>query len=240
MSPTPLPLRPRKVPLEELGCRLAFPHPSAGRGREGLLGVGVGEDLDPGTVLTGYHRGIFPWPAPDMDPRLILWCSPNPRALFPLDAPPGWSRSLRRSMRKKPFRVSVDEAFAEVMVGCADRAEGTWITPHLTACFHALHELGWAHSLEVWNTDTGALAGGIYGLALGAAFTAESMFHRETDASKVAFASLAELLAPTFRIFDAQTMSPHLVSLGCEAVPRPDFLARLADAVRTPVEFPGG
>src|SRR5262249_45164430 len=136
---------------------------------------------------------------------LVLWCSPNPRMLYPMNQPPRWSRSLRRSMRMKPFRITIDEAFSDVIAACADREEGTWIVPALSASFVRLHEMGWAHSLEVWHTETGALVGGIYGLALGAAFTAESMFHRVTDASKVAFAELVERLwAHGFRIFDAE------------------------------------
>jgi leucyl/phenylalanyl-tRNA--protein transferase len=158
--------------------------------------------------------------------------------VFPLANEPHWSRSLRRAMRKKPFHVTVDQAFDAVIAACADRSEGTWILPALSASFSHLHELGWAHSLEVWNTETGALAGGIYGLALGAAFTAESMFHRETDASKVAFAALAERLRSRgFRIFDAEMPTRHLASLGCVPIRRSEFLRDLAEAVEVNVDF---
>jgi len=189
-------------------------------------------------MLAAYHQGIFPWPAPDLD--VVVWCSPDPRAIFPLESTeaPHWSRSLTRAMRKKPFRVTVDHAFAGVLEGCADRPEGTWITPDLTAGYVRLHEMGWAHSLEVWNTRSGALVGGIFGLALGAAFTAESMFHRETDASKVAFASLVERLRPTFRLFDVEVQSSHLASLGCVTIPRREFLRRLRLALEEQPEFP--
>ena len=216
--------------------RYRFPDPETGTGREGL--VGVGADFAPGTMLAAYHQGIFPWPAPDLD--VVVWCSPDPRAIFPLEEKPHWARSLVRARRKKPFKVTVDQAFAQVLEGCADRPEGTWITAELTKGYLRLHEMGWAHSLEVWNTNTGALAGGIYGLALGAAFTAESMFHRETDASKVAFASLVELLRPTFQIFDVEVLSPHLASLGCITVPRHEFLRRLKVALQEEPEFPAG
>jgi leucyl/phenylalanyl-tRNA--protein transferase len=123
------------------------------------------------------------------------------------------------------------------MAGCADRDEGTWITPALTDCYERLFEMGWAHSLEVWNTDSGQLVGGIYGLAIGSIFVAESMFHRETDASKVAFASLAETLRPSFELLDAETMK-HLESLGCVDISRDEYLALLVRARKREVDFP--
>jgi leucyl/phenylalanyl-tRNA--protein transferase len=174
-----------------------------------------------------------------MSEALVPWCSPDPRALFPLDAPPHWSRSLKRSLRTKPFRVTVDTAFSEVIDACADREGGTWITGPLGRGYRELHALGWAHSVEVWNVDSGALVGGIYGVAVGALFAGESMFHRETDASKVAFVSLARLLRKArFQIFDVQVMSPHLESLGCINVSRVEFLRRLGLAVDAPRELP--
>ena len=214
--------------------RYRFPSADSGVGEHGLIGVGA--DFEPGTMLAAYHAGIFPWPVPEMN--VVAWCSPDPRAIFPLEEPPHWSRSLRRSLRKKPFRITVDQAFADVVAGCADRSGGTWITDELTRGYLKLFELGWAHSLEVWNVESGSLVGGIYGLALGACFTAESMFHRETDASKVAFASLVELLRPSYQIFDAEVPNPHLDSLGCIAIPRGEFLRRLAKALDSNVKFP--
>ena len=223
---------PRALPLP--ASRYVFPPASRGTGREGI--VSIGADFEPGTLLEAYRHGIFPWPSPSED--VTLWCSPNPRAVFPLETPPHWSRSLRRSLRKKPFRVTVDQAFEDVVLACGARDEGTWITPELVAGYVTLHQMGWAHSLEVWNTESGALVGGIYGLALGSAFTAESMFHRETDASKVAFVSLVERLRPDFDIFDAQIMNPHLASLGCVDMRRVEFLKRLSEAIRRQPAFP--
>lgn len=222
------------MPLRQPPSRYSFPDPETGVGKEGV--IGIGGDFSPGTILAAYQRGIFPWPAPKLD--VVLWCSPDPRAVFPLDREPRWSRSLRRSLRRKPFEVTVDRAFAEVVSACAERAGGTWITPELEAGYRQLHTMGWAHSLEVWSTTSGRLVGGIYGLALGGAFTAESMFHRETDASKVAFASLIERLRPTYELFDAQVPNPHLTSLGCVEIPRAEFLQRLERARRADVPFP--
>ena len=174
-----------------------------------------------------------------MSASMVPWCSPDPRALFPLDTPPRWSRSLRRSLRTKPFHVTFDTAFTAVLERCADREGGTWITETLARGYRQLHALGWAHSVEVWNRDSGELVGGIYGVALGALFCGESMFHRETDASKVAFATLAELLRGAgFQLFDVQVMSPHLASLGCVTLPRPEFLRRLTAAVDRYCELP--
>lgn len=196
----------------------------------------LGGDFAPGTLLSAYRQGIFPWP---VSPQLVPWCSPDPRAVLRLDRPPEFSRSLRRAMRVKPFRVTVNQAFARVVDSCADREEGTWITTELSAGFRELHALGWAHSVEVWNTETSDLVGGIYGLAVGSMFAGESMFHRETDASKVAFASLADRLhVAGFRLLDAQQMTTHLASLGCEPVGRERFLDLLSLMVNEDRRFP--
>lgn len=195
----------------------------------------TGGDFAPGTLLAAYRRGIFPWPVGE---DFVPWCSPDPRAILALDERPRWSQSVRRAL-KKPFSVTIDRAFSQVMEACGQRDEGTWITSDLLAGYVALHELGWAHSLEVWNSHTGALAGGIYGIAIGAMFAGESMFHRETDASKVAFATIADRLFDAgYAFLDAQMMTDHLASLGCRPVPRPEFLKRLAEAVARPRSFP--
>ena len=218
---------PANTPIEPPPSRFLFPDARRGVGPHGV--VCVGGDFAPGTLLAAYRKGIFPWP---VSGELVPWCSPDPRAILPLDAPPHWSRSLRRAMRVKPFRVTIDEAFADVMASCGDRDEGTWITPALAEGYAELHRLGWAHSVEVWSTASGDLVGGIYGLALGSLFAGESMFHRETDASKIAFASLAErLFAKGFRFLDVQQMTPHLASLGCVDVPRTELVRRVKQAV---------
>lgn len=216
---------------------IRFPDP-----RRGPVVVAVGEDFRSGTLLEAYRRGIFPWPHTFVDERgreehVVAWFSPDPRAIFPLAHPHRWSRSLSRKLRNGRHRITVDRAFSEVIVACGEnRPEGTWITPELVRGYTELHELGWAHSLEVW--DDRELVGGIYGVAIGRAFAAESMFHRRTDASKIAFASLAERLRERgYSLFDAQVMNPHLASLGVIDVPRVSYLDMLAEAVSSEPEL---
>lgn len=216
---------------------MVFPDPARAGSRE-ILAVGV--DFSPGTLLAAYRAGIFPWP---QSAALVPWCSPDPRAVFPLEEPPHWSRSLRRTLRRAPYRVSVDEAFEQVIAACGtERDGGTWIVPELVEGYVRLHRLGWAHSVEVWDGD--ALVGGIYGVAIGGLFAGESMFHRRTDASKIAFAHLvARLRAGGFRLFDVQVMNDHLASLGCVELRRARFLERLRGALLVPArlvtELPG-
>ncbi|HEY2515674.1 MAG TPA: leucyl/phenylalanyl-tRNA--protein transferase [Polyangiaceae bacterium] len=195
-----------------------------------LLGAPARAD----NILDAVRQGLFAWPMYGIVP----WCSPEPRAVYPLDAPESWSRSLRRTLRQRPFRVTVDQAFARVVEGCADR-ERTWIDRDIVAAEEELHARGLSHSVEVWNTESGALVGGIYGIALGAAFFAESMFHREADASKVAFVGLvSRLRAADFRVMDVQILSPHLASLGCVEIPRAQYLSALDAALGAPRPFP--
>lgn len=221
-------------PVEPPKTAIAFPDPRR-LGRREV--VAIGEDFRPYTILEAYRRGVFPWPhtSPTGDP-MVLWFSPNPRAIFPLEGEPHWSRSLRRTLRQHPYTVTVDADFEAVIRACGDtRAEtGTWITPELLAGYVALHELGWAHSVEVWDTSEPErrLVGGIYGIAVGGVFAGESMFHRETDCSKIAFASLVERLrAGRFVLFDVQVQNRHLESLGCIEVPRATYLDRLVPAL---------
>jgi leucyl/phenylalanyl-tRNA--protein transferase len=211
-------------PIEPPETRVVFPDPRRA-GRREILAVGV--DFTPGTLLAAYRQGIFPWP---QSRTLVPWCSPDPRAIFPLEEPPHWSRSLRRTLRKNPWRISVDEAFADVMRACGEtRPEGTWISEEMIAGYAALHRLGWAHSVEVW--EGAELVGGIYGVAIGGSFAGESMFHKRTDASKVAFATLAETLrARGYALFDVQVMNDHLASLGCIEIRRAAYLDRLTRA----------
>lgn len=166
----------------------------------------------------------------------MLWFSPDPRCIFPLEGELHWARSLRRTLRIHPYEVTLDEDFAQVIRMCgATRANATWIIPELVEGYVKLHELGWAHSVEVWEKDERGgrtLVGGIYGVAIGGAFAGESMFHLRTDCSKIAFATLAtKLKASGFSIFDVQVQNPHLESLGCIEIPRREYLARLREAL---------
>ncbi|AKU94268.1 Leucyl/phenylalanyl-tRNA--protein transferase [Labilithrix luteola] len=217
---------------------MRFPDPSR-PGAPDVLAMGC--DFSAGTLLLAYRSGIFPWPhgeqqEPDDAAPLVLWFSPEPRAIFPLEEPAHWSRSLRRTLRVHPYEVTLDEAFGEVMRHCgATRAEGTWIIPELVAGYERLHQLGWAHSVEVWEKSSSGrtLVGGIYGVAIGGMFAGESMFHSRTDTSKIAFATMAEKLrASGFTLFDVQVLTSHLASLGCIEVPRAEYLLRLKSALQ--------
>jgi leucyl/phenylalanyl-tRNA--protein transferase len=196
----------------------------------GLLAAGA--DLSPERLVDAYARGIFPW-FNDDDP--ILWWSPDPRMVLFVDEL-RVSRSLRRVIASKRFRVTADSAFEQVMAGCAEpRADqqGTWITGQMAAAYSALAGRGLAHSIEVWQGD--ALAGGLYGVALGRMFFGESMFSRVSDASKVALAHLVRQLARwEFELIDCQMSTAHLASLGAREIPRRDFLARVDRLVRQP------
>ena len=163
-------------PTEPPPSTWAFP-PAGDAGADGLLALGA--DLEPATLITAYRSGIFPMPIGGV--AEIAWFSPDPRGILPLDAFEP-SRSLRRAARR--FTVTVDRAFEDVVAGCADpRRPGGWITPAIRAAYRRLHELGWAHSVEVWDTDD-ALAGGLYGVEVGGLFAAESKFHARTDAKR--------------------------------------------------------
>jgi leucyl/phenylalanyl-tRNA--protein transferase len=199
---------------------------------EGLLAVGG--DLRPERLLEAYRHGIFPWYD---DNQPILWWSPDPRTvLFPHKL--HISRSLKKSLRPGLFSVTLDRCFRDVMQQCAGpRAQypegGTWITAEMLEAYTRLHELGYAHSVESWQE--GELVGGLYGVAIGGAFFAESMFTRVPDASKVALVSLVrQLHAWEFRIIDCQQASPHVMRFGAEEIPRLEFLDHLAAALTLP------
>ena len=189
--------------------------------------VGVGADLEPGTLLSAYRTGLFPMPV--IERRSIAWWSPDPRGVLPLDGL-RLTRSLRQSC--KHFEIRVDTAFAEVVDGCRDpRRDGGWISPAIKVAYERLHDLGWAHSVEAWTPD-GRLAGGLYGVAIGGLFAGESMFHRERDASKVALVGLVELMrAKGGVLLDVQWTTDHLSTLGAVDIPRSDYLRRLGEAV---------
>jgi leucyl/phenylalanyl-tRNA---protein transferase len=195
-----------------------------------------GGELDPPTLLDAYVQGIFPWPTAD---GTVLWWSPDPRAVIPLDGL-HLSRSLRRTIARGRFHCTVDTDFSAVVRGCADRAgEGTWITAEMIHAYERLHHLGVAHAVEARDAKTGAVVGGIYGVALGAAFMGESMFSRVSDASKVALVHLVERLRDArFTLFDAQLPTPHLTSLGSVTVSRDTFLDALAAALTVRTTFP--
>jgi leucyl/phenylalanyl-tRNA---protein transferase len=222
-------MTPTSPPDSEPGSRYRFPDPEAAD-EEGL--VAVGGDLAPGTLLAAYRAGIFPW-----SDGPITWWSPDPRAVIPLDGL-HVSRSLARTIRRGGFRITFDAAFRHVIEGCAAARPGreeTWISPAFIEAYTRLHELGWAHSAECWRGDR--LAGGIYGVAIGAWFGGESMFASERDASKVAIEALvARLREHGYVLFDAQVMNPHLATLGAVDIPRSEYLARLRAALGVRVQ----
>jgi len=189
----------------------------------GLLAIGG--CLSEQRLLAAYRQGIFPWYNPG---EPILWWSPDPRmVLFPEDLK--ISRSLKKLFRKEKFQVSFDQAFEQVIAACAaprEGSSGTWISQEIKEAYLGLHQTGIAHSAEAWLG--GDLVGGLYGVALGRVFFGESMFHRVTDASKVAFVKLAgHLQRCGYRLIDCQIRSSHLVSLGAREIPRNDFIELL-------------
>lgn len=226
------------MPAEPEPTGWAFPSPDVAND-QGLLGVGA--DLEPGTLLAAYRSGIFPMPVGRRG--AMGWWSPDPRGVLPVEDM-HVSRSLRRTRRR--FRITVDTAFDDVVRACADpRRPHGWINPRLRRAYRHMHELGWAHSVEAWLGDE--LAGGVFGLAVGGLFAGESMFHRETDASKAALVALRGLLAegagpPAARLFDVQWTTPHLCSLGALDIPRAEYVQRLAVALTLPLPpaFAGG
>jgi leucyl/phenylalanyl-tRNA--protein transferase len=201
---------------------------------EGL--VAVGGRLSPNWLLDAYRHGIFPWPSNSYEP--MLWWSPDPRAILPLGGM-YVSRRLERRLRSGEFQATCDTAFAEVIAACAagpGREGGTWITPAMIAAYTELHRLGHAHSVEVWRE--GELAGGVYGLAIGGLFAAESMFYRSRDGSKVALARLvSHLRTRGFQLLDVQQATPHTESLGVVEISRREYLRRLSEAVDASITF---
>jgi len=195
----------------------------------GLLAVGA--DLSPARILNAYRHGIFPWGTVERQP---LWYSPDPRmVLFPEEF--RLTRSLRKTLRARQYEVRFDSDFAAVIGACAATPrpgqDGTWISRDMMDAYMRLHELGWAHSVEVYVE--GNLTGGLYGLGIGRMFYGESMFSRRSNASKIAFAHLVRyLIAHDFGMVDCQMRTEHLASLGGREIPRDDFLARLQQLIR--------
>jgi leucyl/phenylalanyl-tRNA--protein transferase len=211
--------------------------------------VGLGADLEPGTILAAYRNGIFPMPVSRRGP--VCWWSPDPRGVLELDDL-RVSRSLRAACRR--FEIRIDTAYDEVIRACADpRRPSGWIRRDVIAAYARLFELGWVHSVEAWSVDPAGkerLAGGLYGVSVGGLFAGESMFHRERDASKAALVALVDMLraartrdlalyrasgkgAPR-RLLDVQWATDHLMSLGATEVSRPDYLLRLREALTLP------
>ncbi len=190
---------------------------------DGLLAIGG--DLGSRRLLEAYRHGIFPWYD---STQPILWWSPNPRSVL---FPEGLviSRSLRRSLKRCAYEITIDRSFPEVIQACAEPrkdAQGTWLTPAMIDAYTALHREGHAHSIEAWNDDR--LIGGLYGICIGRVFFAESMFNRRPDASKICLVRLAQhLLAWDFKLIDCQVHSQHIERLGARRIPRSRFIAML-------------
>jgi leucyl/phenylalanyl-tRNA--protein transferase len=190
--------------------------------------VAEGGDLEPGTILAAYGAGLFPMPARR---RTLAWWSPDPRGIIPLDGL-RVSRSLRKACPR--FELRLNTAFDEVIDACADRRRpGAWIDRDIKGAYRRLHRLGWVHSVEAWQE--GELCGGLYGVSIGGLFAGESMFHRRTDASKVALVHLVDLLASGgASLLDVQWATDHLKSLGAVEVSRRRYHDLLADALGRP------
>lgn len=195
--------------------------------------VAVGGDLSIPRLLLAYRSGLFPWTA---DP--VTWWSPEPRGIIELDQL-HISRSLARALRKGVFEITVDRAFREVITACAEtRRPGGWISPEFIAAYTALHQAGHAHSVECWQA--GQLVGGVYGVTVGGLFAGESMFHRATDASKVALCHVVQRLKQGgFTLFDTQMVTTVTRQLGAVEISRTEYLRRLAEAVARPVTWAG-
>lgn len=212
--------------LDPYDTQAGFPSPdSALDDPAGLLAIGGG--LSSKRLLNAYRNGIFPWYE---EGQPVLWWSPDPRAVI-FTNKLKISRSLKKTLRNKPFKVTLNQDFEAVITACAEPREksfDTWITPQMHDSFLTLHKEGFAHSVEVWN-EGGKLAGGLYGVLLNRVFSGESMFSRERDMSKIALVHLAEWLnTQNINIIDCQIPNPHLTSLGAELIPRKKFLEFLS------------
>lgn len=211
------------MPVFQLSEKLVFPPPELAE-EDGLLAAGG--DLSEERILLAYSMGIFPWYS---DSSPILWWSPDPRLIL-MPEELRISRSLRQTIRKGIYTITMDTVFPAVIRNCADRAEGTWLTDEMREAYIRLHNAGYAHSIESWHE--GKLAGGLYGVALGKVFFGESMFAKKPDASKVAFVKLVRyLIKKGFEIVDCQVATGHLKSLGAREIPRSEFISTLKQAL---------
>ena len=220
------------MPVYALNRELIFPPPESAS-PEGV--VAVGGDASPERLVLAYSQGIFPWPHGNLP---LLWFSPDPRFVLPFSRV-HIGRSLRKRVRSGEYQVLADTAFQRVLLGCASvprpGQDGTWITPEIQRGFHALHALGFAHSIEAWRD--GELLGGLYGVALGGSFCGESMFAHADDASKVAVTILiGHLIEWGFHFVDCQVYTQHLARFGAEEWPRERFLHALRNAVAQPTQ----
>ena len=210
-----------------------FPSPT-GATPDGL--VAVGGDLLPERLLDAYRHGIFPWPVDEDDP--MLWWSPDPRAILPLEGI-SLTHRLQRTLRSGKFLVTCNQAFERVLTGCATgpgREGETWLNDEMQSAYLRLHHLGQAHSVESWHE--GELAGGSYGVAIGGLFAAESMFYRVRDASKVALVCLVQHLERRgYQLLDVQQWTPHTGRMGVVEISREEYLHRLEKVVDLPVTF---
>lgn len=215
-------LRPNNLEFPPLERALRDPN--------GLLAVGG--DLSPQRLLAAYRHGCFPW---YQDGQPLLWWSPDPRTVLYPDQL-HISRSLAKTLRQKPFEVTFDQAFSEVIQGCSeprDYTDKTWITQPMQRAYHMLHQQGIAHSVEVWQQET--LVGGLYGLAMGRLFFGESMFSRTTNASKVGFVTLVQQLIDWgFILIDCQMPTQYLASFGASSIPRTQFAQMLHEHIEDP------
>jgi leucyl/phenylalanyl-tRNA---protein transferase len=218
------------MPVFRLSDQIVFPEPELSR-EDGLLAVGG--DLSLERLILAYRTGIFPWYSHG---EPVLWWSPDPRLVLYPDAL-HISRSLMKTLKQGRFIVTLDQDFARVIAACArtlrDNQPGTWITADMMDAYCRLHEAGFAHSVEVWNQKE--LAGGLYGVSLGKCFFGESMFARQSNASKVGLVTLVHLLQKwSFHLIDCQVITRHLVRLGAREIPRKQFMAELRQALKSP------
>jgi leucyl/phenylalanyl-tRNA--protein transferase len=217
------------MPVFRLDKRLAFP--PVDLAEDGLLAVGG--DLTPERLLLGYSQGIFPWYGPKLP---ILWHSPDPRMVM-TTRELVINRSLRKTIRRQPYQLRADTAFADVLRACAETPrpgqDGTWLVPDMVEAYLNLHRLGFAHSFEAWDGDR--LAGGLYGVSLGACFFGESMFAHAPDASKIAYAAaISQLDAWDITLVDCQVHTDHLERFGAHEITRAEFITRLRVALDHP------